>query len=53
MLAEIARKREDLANARAEAARRELEAVAPGIRDREGRDYVSVHCEARGTASDR
>jgi len=48
MLAEIARKREDLASARAEAARRELEAAPQDAVDRHGRDYVSASSEVHG-----
>jgi hypothetical protein len=48
MLAEIARKREDLASARAEAARRELEAAPQDAGEPHGRDYVSAPSEVHG-----
>jgi hypothetical protein len=53
MLAEIARKREDLASAHAEAARRQLEAGAQEPRDRKACDYVPLQGEVRGPASGR
>ena len=53
MLAEIARKRDDLASARAEAARRELEAAPQEGGERDGRDYVSAQSAVRGPPSPR
>jgi len=53
MLAEIARKREALASAHAEAARRELEAAPQDACDRHGRDYVSAPSEGHGPQSGR
>jgi hypothetical protein len=53
MLAEIARKRDEHADARAEAARRALEAAPQELGDRDRRDYVSASSEVHRPPADR